>query len=100
MQTAEQDTITIPLKNPIKRGDQEITSVKIRKPGVIALGGVVLGDLVRMQTDEVLRVLPRITEPVLQRHELNQLDPADLMDMAGEISNFFISDRVRKQAEV
>ena len=100
MTTAEQDTITITLTKPIKRGEQEITSVQIRNPGVIALGGVVLGDLLRMHTDEVLRVLPRITEPALQRHELNQLDPADLMDMAGELSNFFISDRMRNQAEV
>lgn len=61
----DDESVSITLKKPITRGKTKITAVVVRKPGVLALGGVVLADLVRMHTDEVVRVLPRTTEPPL-----------------------------------
>ncbi|WP_021024777.1 phage tail assembly protein [Comamonas sp. B-9] len=93
------DSVVITLKKPILRGKTRITEVVVRKPSVLALAGVVMSDLARMQTDEVIRVLPRTTVPSLVRNEVVQLDPADFFAMAGVLSNFFVSDQLPGLAE-
>ena len=95
----DDESFSITLKKPIMRGMTKITAVVVRKPSVLALGGVVMADLVRMHTDEVVRVLPRTTEPPLVRNEVIQLDPADFFAMAGVLSSFFVSDQLPGLAE-
>ena len=82
--------VKITLKNAIVRGETEITEVELREPKAGELRGVRLNDLINADSDAVLTVLPRITTPSLQKHELEQLCAYDFSEFAGEIMGFFM----------
>lgn len=82
---------TIPLETPLKRGDDEIKSVTLRKPAAGALRGLDLTDLLRMDVTANIKLLPRITlEPTLTEQEVAALDPADLVSLASEVAGFLL----------
>ena len=81
---------TITLQTPIKRGATEITSLQLRKPNTGALRGVSLTELLQMNVSALQVVLPRISEPTLDKHEVDQLDPADLVACALEVAGFLV----------
>lgn len=83
-------TRPIPLETPILRGETSIAAITLRKPAAGELRGVVLSDLIRMESTAVMTVLPRITDPALTAPELASMDPADLMACAMEISSFLL----------
>ncbi|MFS4552077.1 phage tail assembly protein [Comamonas resistens] len=87
---AQDGVATISLQTPIKRGATEITSLKLRKPNTGALRGVSLADLLQMNVSALQVVLPRISEPTLVKHEVDQLDPADLVACALEVAGFLV----------
>lgn len=90
-------TITdITLEQPIKRGDQSITTVQVRKPGAGELRGCSLVDLMRMDVTALHTVLPRITMPTLTQHEVSRLDPADLTQFGTAVSSFLLPKSARE----
>lgn len=92
-------TKTITLDTPIKRGDTEITSIEIRKPGAGELRGLSLRSLMNFDTDALMAVLPRVTTPSLTAHEVNLMDPADLLDAGSEIATFLLKKRELQAAQ-
>lgn len=82
--------IKVKLKKPIVRGETEITEVDIREPKAGELRGLRLNDLLNGDVDAIATVLPRITSPVLQKHEIDALHPVDLANFCGEIMGFFM----------
>lgn len=78
------------LETPILRGETSISAITLRKPAAGELRGVVLSDLIRMESTAVMTVLPRITDPALTAPEVASMDPADLMACAMEISSFLL----------
>lgn len=92
-------TKTITLDTPIKRGDTEITSIEIRKPGAGELRGLSLRSLMNFDTDVLMAVLPRVTTPSLTAHEVNLMDPADLLDAGSEIATFLLKKRELQAAQ-
>ena len=80
----------VTLKHPITRDETDITEIDIREPKAGELRGLRLNDLLNGDVDAVMTVLPRITNPVLQKHEINNLHPADLAEFCGEIMGFFM----------
>lgn len=80
----------IALQAPILRGETSIAAITLRKPAAGELRGVVLSDLIRMESTAVMTVLPRITDPALTAPEVASMDPADLMACAMEISSFLL----------
>lgn len=80
---------TVPLETPLKRGDQVINSVVLRKPQSGELRGTNMMALVQMDTDMVQKVLPRISDPILMPGEIT--DVADLFACAVEIAGFLLS---------
>jgi len=89
----DQLTATITLENPIKRGDQIIKVITVRKPGSGELRGTSLMDLMRMDVTALHTVLPRITDPTLTAADVSKLDPADLVQLASEVTNFLLTKR-------
>ena len=79
---------TVTLDSPIQRGEQRITQIELRKPRAGELRGVSLFDLMRMDVAATQAVLPRITTPTLTRHDVDNLDPADLFQLAAEVAGF------------
>lgn len=94
----DQLTNTVTLDTPIKRGDQDITTITVRKPGSGELRGVSLMDLMRMDVTALHTVLPRITAPTLTTADVSKLDPADLVKLASEVTTFCCRRKPRRTA--
>lgn len=90
---------TITLEEPIKRGETEIAEIDIRKPMAGALRGVSLRALLDFETDAIIKVLPRISEPPLTESECGRMDPADLVQSGAAIAYFLVSRRALEQAQ-
>lgn len=96
----EQTNTTITLDAPIKRGETGlIAAIEIRKPNSGALRGVSLRGLLDLQADDIIKVLPRISEPPITDHEAARLDPADLLQAGGVIAGFLLPKRALEQAQ-
>jgi len=91
-------TVSITLDHPIKRGDNEIATIELRKPRAGELRGVSLYDLIRMDVAAVQAVLPRISTPTLSRPEVDALDPADLFQLSAEVAGFLSTKAALAQA--
>lgn len=81
---------TVELDTPIIRGQQEITSVVVRKPQSGALRGTRLQGLMDMDVNAMMVVLPRVTTPALTAQEINAMDPADLVSLSVEVVTFLL----------
>ena len=82
---------TITLETPLKRGDQTITAVNLRKPAAGELRGVALADLLRLDVAALITVLPRITSPTLTPQDVSGLDLVDLTALGTGVLGFFMS---------
>lgn len=85
----------IPLDVPIVRGETSLDSLQLRRPQSGELRGLSLVRLGQMEVEEVRKLLPRITMPPLTAEEVDRMDPADLMECAVEVGDFFLSKRRR-----
>lgn len=85
----EHDTNTVTLTSPITRGELEITELTIRKPKTGALRGLALTDVIKMETDAMLKLVPRVTTPAITEHEVAGLDLADYVSVATAVIGFF-----------
>ena len=86
--TTETITETITLDTPIKRGEQTIETVNLRKPAAGELRGTSLHALGTMDVDALSKVIPRISTPTLTAPELAAMDSADFMQMAAAVAGF------------
>lgn len=89
----------ISLVSPVKRATGDISSVGLRKPDVSVLRGLKLTDVLQMDVNALLVLLPRITEPTLLPPEVSALEPADFMTLAGRVISFFLSAEQQAQLE-
>jgi len=90
---------TITLVTPIARPTGSITAVGLRKPDVGTLRGLKMTDVLQMDVNAMLSLLPRITEPALLPAEVAAMDPADFMSLAGRVVGFFMSPEQQAQLE-
>ncbi|GAE48578.1 phage tail assembly protein [Xanthomonas arboricola] len=86
----------IPLDQPITRGEQTITDLKVRKPGAGELRGLKLVDVLQMDITALTTLLPRISSPTLTTADINALDPADLLAVGQEVALFFLPKAQRE----
>lgn len=80
----------IPLRKPVTRGDTKVSSILLREPDGIALMNVELFDLMRMNTTEIVKLLPRISEPPLITEEVKAMSGPDLFNVGQEIAAFLL----------
>lgn len=92
-------TSTVQLDTPIKRGDQDITAIALRKPSSGALRGVQLANLLQMDVNSLITVLPRISDPVLTEQDVRNLDPADLLQIGTEVAGFLLPKSALQSAD-
>ena len=88
----------IELDSSIQRGEQTIDSLTLRKPTAGELRGVNLSDVLQLQTDALIKLIPRLSSPSLTEHEVRQMDPADLVQCGGEIAGFLLTKRAKGEA--
>ena len=80
----------VPLRRPVVRGESKVTSILLREPNGTALMNVELFDLMRMNTTEIIKVLPRISEPPLLADECKAMGGPDLFEVGQEIAAFLL----------
>ena len=98
-QIAQAVSAPVELDTPVVRGETTIESITLRKPTAGELRGVNLADVLQMQTDALIKLIPRLSTPSLTDHEARQMDPADLVQCGGEIAGFLLSKRARGETE-
>jgi hypothetical protein len=90
---------TVTLEVPIKRGEQEIKQIRLRRPMGGELRGVSLSDLAQLDVGAIIKVAPRIAIPTLTTADMNSIDPADLMQIGSEILGFLLPKGVKASLE-
>lgn len=86
---------SVDLDYAIKRSSGAIDRLLIRKPNAGALRGVTLMALVQVDVQALRTVLPRVCDPILTPAEINELDPADLLNVGATLASFFMSKAER-----
>lgn len=94
-------TVTVTLETPVERGNQVFETIELRRPTVATLKGVTLTSVLEMDVNALVVVLPRITNPTLTQRDVQNMDPADLVALATEVSAFLapksVVDQVKAQ---
>lgn len=83
-------SVKVKLTRPIMRGETEVSEFTLREPNAGALRGVRLSDLLNGDMDSLMVVLPRISEPPIQKHEIDQMGARDLGEVSGQVIGFFM----------
>lgn len=91
-------TENVTLDNPIARGDQTITEIIVRKPDSGSLRGTSLHDLLHMDVNALIIVLPRITSPALTAIEVRRMEPEDLLQLGQVVTDFLLPKSAKVEA--
>ena len=80
----------ITLTHGVKIGNELVNDFEIRKPKAGELRGLKIFELVSMDVEALMVLLPRITSPAITRAQIYELDPSDILKFGSTVSNFFI----------
>lgn len=81
---------TVTLDVPLQIGDETIEAVQVRKPASGELRGLTMMALSQLDYAALETLLPRITMPMLSKQDIARLDPADFMQLGGEVMDFLL----------
>ncbi|MFA9485471.1 MULTISPECIES: phage tail assembly protein [unclassified Moraxella] len=93
------NTKQITLTHGVKLGDNTITDITVNKPFVSHLKGISLTKLFNMETEELLRLIPRVTTPSIPQPALERMEIADFTYLVGEVVGFLAADSTATQDE-
>ena len=99
MTASQAKTANVPLENPIRRGDKEISQVTLRKPRGGELRGLSLQDIGQSDVNALITLIPRISDPTLTVQEVENMEVEDLAAMGSAVFDFFLTPAQRKQIE-
>ncbi|HEY0626697.1 MAG TPA: phage tail assembly protein [Allosphingosinicella sp.] len=74
------------------------TEITVRKPAAGELRGLTMMSLSQLDYTAVETLAPRITSPVLHKQDVAGMDPADLMQLGGEIMDFLLPKAARPES--
>lgn len=84
----------VELDYPIKRGDEKIKQITLRKPKAGELRGLSIQDIAQQDINSLIKLIPRISTPRLTEQDVADLEPSDLMQLGIEVGSFFIPKRM------
>lgn len=90
----------VTLDQPITRGKDTVTEITLRKPKAGELRGLSLTDVLNMDVNAIATLLPRISEPAITKDEVQNMDPADLVQIGGEIVGFLVPRKLKMEPDV
>lgn len=85
----------VTLENPLKRGEQMVTEITLIKPTAGTLRGVSLAAVAGSEVDALIKVLPRMTAPMLTEQEVAAMELPDLVALAGQVVGFLSPSSAR-----
>jgi len=75
------------------------TEIQVRRPGAGELRGVdISATISRCDYAQVEKIAPRITMPMLHKEHIAVMDPADFVQLGGEIVDFLLPKAVKQAA--
>jgi hypothetical protein len=92
---ADPKFVTVTLDQPFQRGETTVEAIRLRKPAAGELRGLQLAQLTQLDYASLETLLPRISEPMLTKSEVAQLDPADLLALSSEVVDFLLTRSAR-----
>ena len=98
--SSQEETRTVTLETPIKRGESAFSSVTIRRPYGPALRGVSLAKILTLgDHDAFATLIPRITHPTIFKSDIESgaLDLGDMINIVEEIGIFFLPKSAREK---
>lgn len=84
---AAPETRTVTLKTPIKRGEEEVNTVRLREPRAGELRGLENFSILRMDVSAHRTLVPRLCD--MTANEFDNLSPKDLLAVQQEVVAFF-----------
>lgn len=90
---------TVKLSVPVKIDGKNTSEIGLRCPKTGELRGLMLANVVQMETSSMLKLLPRITVPPMSEAQIADLPPADFFTMTREAVGFFITSEQIAQIE-
>lgn len=94
------DDKTVILDTPIRRGTTTINSITLRKPNAGELRGVSLAELLQIDVNSLVKVVPRISNPTLTAVEVTSMDPADLFALGTKVCGFLLQKSMKTDASL
>lgn len=94
------DDNTVILDTPIRRGTTTIDRITLRKPNAGELRGVSLAELLQLDVNSLIKVVPRISTPSLTSIEVTAMDPADLVALSLKITGFLLQKSTKTDASL
>lgn len=84
-------------------GDQIVhaagTEIQVRRPGAGELRGIdISATISRCDYAQIEKIAPRITMPMLHKEHIAVMDPADFVQLGGEIVDFLLPKAVKQAA--
>ncbi|WP_281955470.1 phage tail assembly protein [Pseudophaeobacter arcticus] len=81
----------VTLSTPITIDGKEVKEITLRKPSTGELRGLGTVDILRMEVDTMLKLLPRITQPPLSSLQISaEIEPEDFTELATKTLLFFV----------
>lgn len=93
------NTVVVDLDFGITRGTDVIKSITLRKPKTGSLRGLNLNEVLNIDINAHIKLLPRITNPAITAAEVADLDPADFTTLASGVVGFFVSQKVKAESQ-
>ena len=84
-------TKTVKLARPVEREGSKVAEVTLIEPNAGAMRGLKLANVMQMDVTAMLALIPRITKPVLETHELEQMGSRDFLQLSQEAVLFFVT---------
>lgn len=89
---------SVKLDEPIKRGEQVIDVITLRKPKSGELRGLSLQEILNLDFNSLQVLLPRISSPTLTKQDVANMDTADLTAVGTELVGFFVQKERKEEA--
>lgn len=81
--------VEVSLKKPVQHGDSSISSVIVREPTESTLRGLSLIDVLKLESQALTILIPRVTSPTLHANHTAALSAADRLKLGLAIQSFF-----------
>lgn len=95
MSKSNDNTTTVTLDYPIKRGDTEITEITLIRPNSGSLRGTTLTALMEMDVIALSKILPRISSPALVTEDVQKMPPSDLVQLGMGVLGFLLPNSAK-----
>jgi hypothetical protein len=90
---------SVTFENPVRRGETLIESITLRKPRAGELRGLSLQALGQSDVNQLIALIPRISEPPLTLQEVEAMEIEDIGAIGSVVFDFFLGTEQREMIE-